>query len=92
MQLTSPTALPKALKVVHRNRGQLCGQPWGDHPSDQHRRAADWIAELLGRKKMMIINDLHHRPAALRAISPRQANNGAAVELWCRAGYGFADE
>jgi hypothetical protein len=40
----------------------------------------------------MFINDLHHRLAALRAISLRQPNNGAAVELWHRASRGFADE
>lgn len=50
------------------------------------------IAELLGRKMLMFINDLDHQLAALRAFSALQASNGAAVELWHRASHGFADE
>lgn len=88
----APEGVATMLKVVHRRRGQLCGQPWGGRPSREHRRAADWIAELLSMRKLMIIKDLHHRRAALRDISPHQANNGAAVELSRRASRGFADE
>lgn len=88
----APKVAATMRKVVHRRRGQLCGQPWCGRPSREHRRAADCIAELLSIKKLMIIKDLHHRRAALQGISPRQANNGAAVELWHRASRGFADE
>jgi hypothetical protein len=41
---------------------------------------------------LMFIKGLHHRLAALRPISLRQPNGGAAVELWRRASHGSADE
>jgi hypothetical protein len=56
----------------------------------EHRRASDWIAELLSRKKVFVINSLLYRRAACGGQSPRRASNGAAVELSGRTGLGFA--
>ena len=88
----APRTVEPARRVVHRTRGQLCGQPRLRGPWRQHRRSLDWIAELLSRIKLFVFKYLHRRCAALRPVSPRQPSIGAAVELSARAGHGFADE
>jgi hypothetical protein len=90
--MTRPGASKYGRKVVHRTRGQLCGQPWLRGPWRQHRRRQDRIAELLSRIKLFVFKYLHRRSAALRPVLPRQPSIGAAVELSARAGHGFADE
>ncbi|MDQ2736883.1 MAG: hypothetical protein M3Y55_18265 [Pseudomonadota bacterium] len=80
------------IDVVHRSRGQLCGQPGGGAALRQRRRDADQIAEELSRKKLFHINDLVRRPAVCTGILRQEASNGAPVELSGRACAGFADD
>jgi hypothetical protein len=78
--------------VVHRSRGQLCGQPGGAAALRQHWRDADPVAEELSRKNLFRINDLLRRHATCAGILVDRASNGAAVELSGRPGAGFADD
>jgi hypothetical protein len=77
---------------IHRNRGQLCGQPGFAAARLQHRRDARQIAEELSREKPFHINDLLHPRAACEGISVVSASIGAAVELSGRSSRGFADD
>jgi hypothetical protein len=81
---------PFRQRIIHRNRGQLCGQPCGPRPRTQHWRAADWIAEVLSTNKPFDINELRRTSTLRGGIYPGSANTGAAVQLSGRASLGFA--
>jgi hypothetical protein len=77
---------------IHRNCGQLCGQPGCASPPSVEFQGLEQIAHSLSTNKALKINHLDDCESDVTGAAPRQATFGAVVDFSARANHGFADD